>query len=140
MGNIITRLKQVCLSPQILHGFSLPCFITCQCFYQSKSGKNQIQGGKKNPTRTKNQTLKPRVALNNIGKVQSLSYMTFKLTLTFTTNGEVRNNAFSLLVGNFSKVIHRWDSVITNFCENNAYDQKSKNIVIILEQNSYQFY
>lgn len=48
--------------------------------------------------------------------------MIFKFIFIFTINGEVRNNVFFFFVGNFSKVIYRWDSVIINFCENNVYD------------------
>ena len=73
--------------------------------------------------------------LNYENKVQcsSLAYtlLTTKLTLTFTTNSEVRDNALSFFVGNFSKVIHRWNSIVTNLSEDNAYN-KIGNIILIV--------
>lgn len=61
-------------------------------------------------------------------KCRSLAYTLLipKLILTFTTNSKVRDNTFSFFIGNFSKVIYRWNSIVTNFSENNAYDKRNR--------------
>ena len=58
----------------------------------------------------------------------SLAYalLTPKFRLTFTTNSEVRDNALSFFIGNFSKVIHGWNSIVANLSENDAYDKRNQ--------------
>lgn len=99
------------------------CFVTCLLFrprWVQMQGERWIQLS--------------RAFLYLITKIrcrsQAYILLTPKLILTFTTNSEVRDNTFSFFIGNFSKVIYRWNSIVTNLGENNAYDKRNRKYCI----------
>lgn len=90
-----------------------------------------IQANVKSKHRKKmNSAIKSFIYLTTKIRCRSLVYMlTPTLILTFTTNSKVRDNALSFFIGNFSKVVHRWNSIVTNLSENNAYDKRNRKYI-----------
>lgn len=103
---------------RMFYGYSLVSVLVNQCLLFRP---RWVQMQEKN--KSSYQEL-PFLNYKNKVQISGLYTTTPKFTLTFTTDSEVRNNALSFFIGNFSKVIHRWNCIVTNLSENNAYDKQ----------------